>query len=321
MRRNINVQDLYKRLVSGDRFALSKAITLVESTLKEDQQLSSKLMSLLSVSGGKRIGISGPPGVGKSSFIEAFGLYLVEKGMKVAVLAIDPSSSIGKGSILGDKTRMEALSQHPQVYIRPSPSGGHLGGVARKTRETMLLCQSAGYEIVIIETVGVGQSEIAVRNMVDLFLLLVQPAGGDEVQGIKKGIVEMADLIAVTKADGNMTEKAKITALQYQTALHYYPYRKWKTEVLLCSALEKKGIGEIWEQICKYFELTDIAQLRKKQNVQAMYESIRSDIEELFYNHSAIKRLLPEFEQQVETGKIQPHIAATQLLEVFIKHL
>ncbi len=318
MRPILSIEELSEQILSGSRVALGRAITLVESTLARDAEQAQELLAHLApyTQSGRRLGISGPPGVGKSSFIEVFGMGWVERGHRVAVLAIDPSSPIGKGSILGDKTRMERLASHPATFIRPSASGNHPGGVARSTREAILLCLAAGYDTVIVETVGVGQAETAVRNMVDMFLLLVQPGSGDELQGIKKGIIEMADLIVVTKADGSLSEKARTTALEYRNALHYYPPKSWKTDVLLCSALENKGFEEIYLQIEAYYEAlgTGLLHLRQQQNMLWMHETVRTMVLDWFYAQPAVRKAINNLETKVLAGELQPHFAAKELL-------
>jgi len=242
-----------EQILQGNRRAIAKAITLLESTRSESFEQGQELLESLLPYAGKalRIGITGVPGVGKSTFIEAFGLFLIEQGHRVAVLAVDPSSQLTGGSIMGDKTRMNELAQHPEAFIRPSPSSGILGGVARKTRETMLICEAAGYDVVIVETVGVGQSETMVSSMVDLFLLLMLPNAGDELQGIKKGVLELADLVVVNKSDGKQESLAKTAQAEYRKALHLLPSTKtsWTPKILRCSSLEKRGMDEIWEAV------------------------------------------------------------------------
>jgi LAO/AO transport system kinase len=255
----IRVADFVKQLLLGNRVALGRAITLIESKKLSDQKLADKLLEKILPHTGNslRIGITGAPGVGKSTFIETFGKQLTSLGKKVAVLAVDPSSAKTKGSILGDRTRMEELSKDERAFIRPTSSGNFLGGVADKTRETILLCETAGYEIIIVETVGVGQSETAVRNMVDFFLLLQLAGAGDELQGIKKGIMEMADAIVITKADGENEKKAKQAQIEFQHALHLFqPTSFWNPKVLTSSAIEKKGIDEVWKVIYCFWKLS-----------------------------------------------------------------
>ncbi|HET9486756.1 MAG TPA: methylmalonyl Co-A mutase-associated GTPase MeaB [Chryseosolibacter sp.] len=249
----LQVEEYKKGILAGDRVVLAKAITLAESTLVNDQRLAGDVLDAIIGHTGNslRIGITGAPGVGKSTFIESFGKTILESGKKLAVLTVDPTSQLTSGSILGDKTRMQELAKDPRAFIRPTPSGPTLGGVAAYTRETMLLCEAAGYEIIIVETVGTGQSEISIKNMVDFFLLLMQPGSGDELQGIKKGIVEMADAIAITKADGENVNAAKATQAEFQHALHllHAPLSGWEPRVVTCSALELKGLREIQSMI------------------------------------------------------------------------
>src|SRR5690554_1927349 len=254
-----NIEQLAEQVVAGDRRALARAITLVESTRPDHRASADALLAKLLPETGKavRLGISGVPGVGKSTFIEAFGLYLIEQGRRVAVLAVDPSSRRAGGSILGDKTRMELLSRSPDAFIRPSPAGRSLGGVARRTREALLLCEAAGYDVGIVETVGVGQSETAVAEMVDLFALLLLPGGGDELQGIKKGIVELAELVIVNKADGEMRAAAGRAAAEYRSALRMLRplMENWKVPVLQVSSIEKRGLEAVWQAILKHREV------------------------------------------------------------------
>jgi LAO/AO transport system kinase len=260
------------------------------------------------------------PGVGKSTFIEVFGKYLTGLGRKTAVLAVDPSSQRSKGSILGDKTRMETLSHDPLAYIRPSPASHSLGGVTRKTREAMLLCEAAGFEVVLVETVGVGQSETAVRAMVDFFLLLMLAGAGDELQGIKKGIMEMADAIAITKADGDNSRKAGLAQAEYQNALHLFPPsgNGWEARVLTCSALDNLGIAPLWQLIEEHRQLTQqngfFDQNRQQQQLQWMHETVQQALQERFYNHSSVKFVLSQVEADVKAGKIPATQAAQQLL-------
>ena len=250
VRNSVSAQE---QILQGNRRAIAKAITLLESTRPESFEQGQKLLESRLPHAGQalRIGITGAPGVGKSTFIEAFGLFLIEQGHRVAVLAVDPSSQLTGGSIMGDKTRMNELAQHPYAFIRPSPSSGIMGGVARKTRETMLVCEAAGYDVVIVETVGVGQSETMVASMVDLFLLLMLPNAGDELQGIKKGVLELADLVVVNKSDGEQESLAKTAQAEYSKALHLLPSTKttWTPQILRCSALEKQGMDKIWEAV------------------------------------------------------------------------
>jgi LAO/AO transport system kinase len=319
--------DLADRLRRGERRALAQAITLVESTRADHRALADDLLaSLLPDTGNAvRLGITGVPGVGKSTFIEAFGLHLIAQGLKVAVLAIDPTSQRTGGSILGDKTRMELLSRDPRAFIRPSPAGGTLGGVARRTREAMLLVEAAGFDVVIVETVGVGQSETAVADMVDLFLLLLPPAGGDELQGIKKGIVELADMIVVNKADGELATAARHAEAEYRHALSLLrPVNPlWRVPVLSCSALTGKGIDTVWEQITDYHRLLgpegsgDIARRRAEQARAWMWSEIEESLIDAFKAEPAVRGELPGLERATATAAITPGAAAKRLLALF----
>ncbi|WP_370392232.1 methylmalonyl Co-A mutase-associated GTPase MeaB [uncultured Winogradskyella sp.] len=315
---------LVKGIVSGDITALSRAITLVESTNPEHSKQANAIITacLPHANKSKRIGITGVPGVGKSTFIEALGRYLTDKGHKVAVLAVDPSSSLSKGSILGDKTRMEDLVRDPAAFIRPSPSGNSLGGVARKTRETIVLCEAAGFDTIIIETVGVGQSETAVHSMVDFFLLLKLAGAGDELQGIKRGIIEMADAIVINKADGDNLKAAKAAKLEFNRALHLYPAKAsgWSPKVSLCSALKKDGITEVWQMITAYFDHTKangyFEKNRSNQNSFWLLQTIDERLKSDFYNAPEIKKALKAQMQLIEEGKTTPFAAAEYLLSL-----
>lgn len=323
-----DVKDLEEGIRRSDRVLLSKAITLIESNLDTHRDIAQKLLkSILPYSGNSiRIGITGPPGAGKSTFIEALGTYLCRNGSKVAVLAIDPSSTISRGAILGDKTRMEELSAEPNAFIRPSPSGGTLGGVARKTRETIIACEAAGYDVILIETIGVGQSEVTVRSMVDCFVLLLLPGSGDELQGIKKGVVELADILVVNKAEGRYAERAKLTQVAYLNAVQLLSPATdgWKTKVFTCSALNKSGISEIWSCVnefminvksSNYFELR-----RKNQALDWIYSLIEEEIKSRFYNNKTIKAIRPEIENDVLSGNLTPTQAVTQLLNIYYEN-
>ena len=317
----IIAKDYTKEIFKGNRTILSQAITLVESTLPEHQELSREIIEACLPYSGKsiRIGISGVPGVGKSTFIEAFGKQLTKQGYKLAVLAIDPSSEKSKGSILGDKTRMEDLANDPNAYIRPSPSSGTLGGVARKTREAIILCEAAGFNVIFVETVGVGQSETVVNHMVDMFLLLMLAGAGDELQGIKRGIMEMADIIAINKADGTNIKKAEIAAIEYRNALHLFPASEsgWIPQVVTCSALTNHGIFDLSELTKKYFEqIKDSNYFKIRRNFQAkywMYEVIYEKLKENFFNTPDIKSRLSDMEQKVLSGEISS-VAAANLI-------
>ena len=312
-------------ILAGDRVLLSQAITLVESKLPTDQELAQQVISQVLPHAGKsvRIGITGVPGVGKSTFIEAFGDFLIkEAGKKLAVLAIDPTSQRSGGSILGDKTRMDLLAVNPQAYIRPSPAGKSLGGVTKSTRETIILCEAAGFDTIFVETVGVGQSETAVHAMVDFFLLLMLAGAGDELQGIKRGIMEMADTIAITKADGSNINKAKAARAEYQNALHLYPpaLSGWIPTVSTCSALQHTGLDTIWQTIAAYVKRTGsngfFEQKRRNQNLQWMYETIRHSLEENFFAQQHVKAQLPGIAQAVKDGQKSAFAAAAELLKI-----
>jgi len=314
-------------ILTGNRTILSQAITLIESSLDKHKSVAREVIeSCLPYSGNSlRIGITGVPGVGKSTFIESFGKHLTNLQHKVAVLAIDPSSSKSKGSILGDKTRMEALASDENAFIRPSPSGGSLGGVAGKTREAVILCEAAGFDTIIIETVGVGQSETAVHSMTDVFLLLMLAGAGDELQGIKRGIMEMADIIAINKADGNNLEKANHARAEYQAAIHLFPPSPsgWDPKVITCSALEKTGIDEIYQMMQEYKKLTMRNSYfnckRADQSKYWMYETINENIIGGFYENRDIAALIKEKEKAVINNKISPFTAAFVLLEKYYR--
>lgn len=325
-RQEPSVEELFTGLRSGDRAWLSRAITVVESSLPRHQEMAQELVQLcLPFSGNSlRVGITGVPGAGKSSFIEAFGVYLHdEQARKLAVLAIDPTSQRTRGSILGDKTRMVELSSRPDVFIRPSPSGCSLGGVAQKTRESVLLCEAAGYTTVLIETVGVGQSETAVHGMVDFFLLLMLAGAGDELQGIKRGIMEMCDGMAITKCDGANVNRAKAARSEYQTALHMFPATpwNWSPKVLTSSAVTREGLPEIWEMIESYeAQLKANGWWERKRTEQArnwMTESIHDKLLTEFYQHGRVQAELESAEQAVVEGRESPFHAAKRLLALF----
>ena len=309
-------------VLNGDRRLIAKTITVIESSLIAHQRLAHTIVDLLLPYSGKaiRLGITGVPGVGKSTFIESLGTMLVEKGHGVAVLAVDPSSKRSGGSVLADKTRMEKLAVEEKAFIRPSPSGGTLGGVARKTRETMVVCEAAGFDVVIVETVGVGQSETTVASMVDFFLVLMIAGAGDELQGIKKGILEIADAVAVNKADGDNIEKAEFARKQYETALHFLAPSSpnWTPPVLTCSALEMIDIDVIWETVLKHHKtFTQTGELkanRKKQAVDWMWSLVKEGLKDRFYQHPEVKKNLPETIRDVEKGTIASTVAASRLL-------
>ncbi len=325
----LSIDEYVSGILKGDVMILSRAVTLLESSRPDHQKTAQEIISKCLPYSGKsiRIGITGVPGAGKSTFIEAIGLNIIEKGHKVAVLAIDPSSERSKGSILGDKTRMEKLSVEKNAYIRPSASAGSLGGVARKTRETIILCEAAGFDTIIIETVGVGQSETVVHSMVDFFLLLMLAGAGDELQGIKRGIMELADAIAINKADGSNIEKALQAKAQYQSALHLFPLPEsgWEPKVKTCSALNNTGIGDIWEMINEYVSLTKengfFDANRRDQAKYRMLETINETLLNDFYQHEEIKKALTEYEKMVVDAKISSYQAAKELMEKYYKHL
>ena len=326
-RKKYSVEEYVSGIISGNTTMLSQAITLVESSLPEHYDMSQEIIEkcLPEASKSLRIGITGIPGAGKSTFIETFGLYAVESGRKLAVLAVDPSSSNTKGSILGDKTRMEKLSTHPNAFIRPSPSAGTLGGVARKTRESIILCEAAGFDTIFVETVGVGQSETAVRSMVDFFLLLMLAGAGDEIQGIKRGIIEMADLIAITKADGQNVIPAENAKVVFSNALRLFPDPQsgWKPLVMTCSALFGSGIPAIWNLICDYAEFTRktgfFEQARKQQAVLRMHDTINEYLKGSFYNDHDVKAMLPNIERQLQEGTVTSYKAALALLNKYFE--
>ena len=315
-------QKLIKGVRKQDRRLLSKTITLVESSRPDHQQLARKIVDELLPHTGKavRLGITGVPGVGKSTFIESLGMLLVKAGHRVAVLAVDPSSTRSGGSVMADKTRMEKLSVEEKAFIRPSPSGGTLGGVARKTRETMLVCEAAGFDVIIVETVGVGQSETTVASMVDFFLVLMLAGAGDELQGIKRGVLELADAIAINKADGDNIEKAKKAAKIYESALQMLqpPSPNWKPPVLTCSALEMTGIAEIWQKVMKFHKKfsasAELEDKRQKQALDWLWSLVEDGLKERFYTHPEIKKRLDQITRAVANGETAPTLAADKLL-------
>ena len=322
-RQGPQLDELFDGIRAGDRKVLSQAITLVESTRADHQQLARDLVEkCLPYSGNSiRVGITGVPGVGKSTFIEALGMHLLkEEGKKLAVLAIDPSSTRTKGSILGDKTRMEELSREENAFIRPTATGGSLGGVARRSYEAIVLCEAAGFDTIFVETVGVGQSETAVYHMVDFFLLLMLAGAGDELQGIKKGIMEMADAVVINKADGDNLDAARKAELEYRRALHLFPLAEdgWQARTATCSSLEKKGMSEVWkivsdhkEQLSKngFFQIH-----RKEQAIYRFHQQIDSLLKERFFSNSEITKKVEELENLVRDGKASPYLAAERVL-------
>lgn len=322
MQKRLTAEEYIEGILAGNRIILSRAITLIESQLENDRLLAQEVLEGILPQTGKaiRIGITGVPGVGKSTFIEAFGKHITSLSKKIAVLAIDPTSQRTKGSIMGDKTRMEELAHDSLAYIRPSPSGNTLGGVANKTRETMLLCEAAGFEILLIETVGVGQSETVVKGMVDFFLLLMLSGAGDELQGIKRGIMEMADAIAITKADGDNNQRAKNARMEYVHALHLFPptANNWYPPVLTCSALEKTGLPEIWQVIIDFEnqmkENGFWKKNRQEQSLNWMYDYIKQYLEAQFFSDKSVKENLETISNQVLSERILPIQGANILL-------
>lgn len=328
-RTQLSVDDYVKGVLEGDRTILARTITLIESNSPSHQETASEVLKkILPYSGNSlRIGITGVPGAGKSTFIESLGVNLVNSGHKVAVLAVDPSSTVTKGSILGDKTRMEKLAREPNCFIRPSPSGGTLGGVTRKSREIILVCEAAGFDVILLETVGVGQSEVTVRSMVDFFLLLLIAGAGDELQGIKKGVIELADAILINKADGDNKIKAKIAKTDYSNALKYLqPATKgWRTEAYTCSAINGEGIDEIWNVI-KDFETTTkkngiFVERRKQQILSWITTMVDDSLRELLNNTLTLKKIIPQLEQDVLTGKLLAPQAAEMIIKLFKESL
>ncbi|OLS39576.1 ATPase/protein kinase [Alkalihalophilus pseudofirmus] len=323
-RKQLTVDDYVKGVKEQNRAVLARAITLVESNAKKHLKLAQDVLTELMPHTGNsiRIGFSGVPGAGKSTLIEAFGMMLCERGHKVAVLAVDPSSTLTGGSILGDKTRMEQLSRHPNAYVRPSPAGGTLGGVARKTRETLLLCEAAGYDVIIVETVGVGQSEVAVRSMVDFFLVLMLTGAGDELQGMKKGIMEMADAMFINKADGPNKQAALQARVELNRMLHLLPpiTEGWATKAYTVSALTGEGVDHIWSVIEEHKEHMEENDLfLKRRNEQALRwfrDLIEEQVLAQFYEQEIIKSRLPEMQHQVLTGEASATKAALELLEM-----
>ena len=312
-------------VLEGNRRVIAKTITLVESSLTAHQELAKKIIDTLLPYSGRavRIGITGVPGVGKSAFIESFGMMLLNDEHRIAVLAVDPSSKKSGGSVMGDKTRMERLSVEESAFIRPSPSGGTLGGVARKTRETMIVCEAAGFDVMVVETVGVGQSETTVASMVDFFLVLMLSGAGDELQGIKKGVLELADAIAITKADGDNIEKAKRARKEYETALHLInpSSSNWSPPVVTCSALKLEGVDNIWDIVLNHREKLkstgEFEENRKSQSIEWMWSLVEEGLKDQFYKNPDVKKILPKISKEVEKGRTAPTAAAYKLLSVF----
>lgn len=318
----LTIDEYVDGILAGNRMILSRAITLIESVNSEHFNMAQQIIErCLPHSGNSiRVGITGVPGVGKSTFIETFGTHITQLGHQLAVLAIDPSSERSKGSILGDKTRMEELSHDPHAFIRPSPSGLTLGGVARKTRETIILCEAAGFDVILIETVGVGQSETVVKSMVDFFLLLMLSGAGDELQGIKRGIMEMADALVITKADGDNLNRATAAKAQYQSALKLFPKleNEWEIPVSICSAVENKAIDEIWEMICRYEKITKANQWfynqRDTQLNKIFYDWMDFTLRNNFYSNSHVKEKIQQLLPLIKEKKISPYQAGSQVI-------
>jgi len=320
-------QQLADRVLSGNRRALAQAITLIESTRPDHRLAAGELLEQLLPHAGKsiRLGISGVPGVGKSTFIEALGNHLIDAGHRVAVLTVDPSSAISGGSILGDKTRMESLARRTEAYIRPSPSGNTLGGVTRRSREALMLCEAAGFDVIIVETVGVGQSETRVAEMTDMFMLLLLPGGGDELQGIKRGIMELADLVLINKADGDLQALAGRSAAEYRAALRLLHPRSagWKVEVQTCSAREGSGIDQAWETVLRHREMLEsTGQFTQRRAAQArgwMWSEVNDSLITALQGDPEVRKQIPALEAAASAGKIPPTTAARQLLDIFLK--
>ena len=326
-RRTFTTDEYVEGILQGNITILAQAITLVESNNPAHYAQAQEIIERCLPYSGKsvRIGITGVPGAGKSSFIEAVGNMITSLKHKLAVLAIDPSSERSGGSILGDKTRMENICHNPDIFVRPSPSAGSLGGVARKTRETIVLCEAAGFDVIFIETVGVGQSETAVHSMVDMFMMLQISGAGDELQGIKRGIMEMADMMVITKADGENITKAELAKAQYQGALHLFPLAEsgWRPQVYTCSSLLGTGLEEVWQGVEKYLEHIELngyfTANRNRQNKYWMYETINETLKSSFYNNPEIEAKMQEVEQRVLEAKLSSFIAAKELLDIYFK--
>ncbi len=325
--KNASVSEFLEKILLGDITYLSRAITLIESSNKSDYKKASELLRACLPYANKsvRIGITGVPGVGKSTFIEAFGAYLIKLNKRIAVLTIDPSSSINKGSILGDKTRMENLVKEKNAFIRPSPTGNQLGGVAKKTKESIILCEAAGFDVILIETVGVGQSETVVNSMVDFFLLLKLAGAGDELQGIKRGIMELTDAIIINKADNENIKQAEMARIEFENALHLYPLKgnSWQPKVITCSAIKNIGIEQSWQIISDFIRLTKangtFEENRTEQNKNWVLETINQQLKDDFYSNLDVKMNLNRMIQNVENNKISPFEAANELIEIYFK--
>ena len=326
--RELQAADYVSGVLEGDRSMLARAITLIESNSPRHAAVAEQVMrQLLPHSGGSiRVGITGVPGVGKSTFIEALGCLLCNRGKRVAVLTVDPSSTVSRGSILGDKTRMEMLSREPNCFIRPSPSGGTLGGVTRKSRETILVCEAAGFDVVLVETVGVGQSETTVRSMVDFFMVLMLAGAGDELQGIKKGIIELADALVITKADGDNKLHTESARIEFSRVLHYLitPTPGWRPEVLACSSLENRGIAEVWDVVERFHLAMTQSGLfherRRAQTLDWIHTMLEQELWRTFTRNPATVAQWPLVEREVLEGKLSAAAAVKRLLNIYTKH-
>lgn len=324
---HLDVERLVTDLRGGDRRVLAQAITLIESQRPDHRESAARLLRAIMPYTGSafRVGISGAPGVGKSTFIEAFGSYALDHGVRVAVLTVDPSSPLSGGSIMGDKTRMESLARRSDAFIRPSASGGTLGGVTKRTREVLLLCEAAAFDLILVETVGVGQSETAVAQMTDMFILLLLPGSGDDLQGIKRGVTELADLILINKADGGLADAAKRTAADYQNALQFLQPRTegWTVVVQTCSAVENHGIDEAWTTVQNYKKvLSKSRKLQQKRGLQAkiwFWEEVSESLLSRVRHHPKLTSRVAELERDVSTHKIPPTVAAQELLDVYLR--
>ncbi|MCP4674108.1 MAG: methylmalonyl Co-A mutase-associated GTPase MeaB [Deltaproteobacteria bacterium] len=326
-RRDLTVDDHVSGVLAGDRTILARTITLIESNTRAHQDMAQEVLKGLLPNTGKsiRVGITGVPGVGKSTFIDTLGSMLTERGSRVAVLAVDPSSSVTGGSILGDKTRMERLARDPNAFIRPSPAGGTLGGVARKSRETILVCEAAGFDVLLVETVGVGQSEVTGRSMVDFFLLLMIAGAGDELQGIKRGVMELADALAINKADGDNLKRAAIARAEYERALHYLlpATEGWQTQAYTCSAVTEEGVLELWDVIKDFIVKTTssgaFVHRRTEQILEWLHAMVEEHLRADFFNNPRIKKELPDIEKAVTIGELPATSAVEQLVSLFRK--